>query len=172
MSFLWFAGGLGLIFGIQISFVVSRFCILSFRFQGNTPWVAPSCTDCPGFLVLGSAPAHGFHLGLGASDYSPGLAFCFTGPWTLPGSAARSSHTTHAKTHSTCFYSTGGHTPKVGGPKDLDTERKIEKSRYPKKDISIPTTIRHENITQLIRKNSNRVTVIINNSTRTGVPTG
>ena len=35
-----------------------------------------------------------------------------------------------------------------------------------------PTTICHENITQLIRKKSNRVTVIRNNSTRTGVPTG
>ena len=30
----------------------------------------------------------------------------------------------------------------------------------------------HENITQLTRKNSNRVTVIKNNSARTGVPTG
>ena len=26
-------------------------------FQGNARWVAPSCADCPGFLVLGSAPA-------------------------------------------------------------------------------------------------------------------
>ena len=26
-------------------------------FQGKTPWVAPACADCPGFLVLGSAPA-------------------------------------------------------------------------------------------------------------------
>ena len=25
--------------------------------QGNTPWVAPACADCPGFLVLVSAPA-------------------------------------------------------------------------------------------------------------------
>ena len=25
--------------------------------QGKTPWVAPACADCPGFLVLGSAPA-------------------------------------------------------------------------------------------------------------------
>ena len=25
--------------------------------QGNTPWVAPACADCPGFLVVGSAPA-------------------------------------------------------------------------------------------------------------------
>ena len=24
--------------------------------QANTPWVAPACADCPGFLVLGSAP--------------------------------------------------------------------------------------------------------------------
>ena len=25
--------------------------------KGNAPWVAPACADCPGFLVLGSAPA-------------------------------------------------------------------------------------------------------------------
>ena len=25
--------------------------------QEKTPWVAPACADCPGFLVLGSAPA-------------------------------------------------------------------------------------------------------------------
>ena len=47
----------------------------------------------PGFC---SCP--GFHLGLGASDCSPGLAFCSMGPWTLLGSAARSSPTTCAKT--------------------------------------------------------------------------
>ena len=46
----------------------------------------------PGFC---SCPC--FHLGLGASDCSPGLAFCFTGPWTLFGSAARSSPTPRAK---------------------------------------------------------------------------
>ena len=39
-----------------------------------------------------------FHLGLGASDCSSGLAFGFTSPWTLLGSAARSSPTTRAKT--------------------------------------------------------------------------
>ena len=47
----------------------------------------------PGFC---SCP--GFHLSLGASDCSPGLAFCCTNPWTLLGSAARSSPTSHAKT--------------------------------------------------------------------------
>ena len=32
--------------------------ILTFeKVSGNTPWVAPVCADCPGFLVLGSAPA-------------------------------------------------------------------------------------------------------------------
>ena len=46
----------------------------------------------PGFC---SCP--GFHLGLGPSDCSPGLAFCFAGPWTLLGSAARSSPTIRAK---------------------------------------------------------------------------
>ena len=25
--------------------------------QRNSPWVAPACADCPGFLVPGSAPA-------------------------------------------------------------------------------------------------------------------
>ena len=25
--------------------------------QRNTPWGAPACADCPGFLVLGAAPA-------------------------------------------------------------------------------------------------------------------
>ena len=35
-------------------------------------WISgPGCCSCPRF-----------HLGLGASDCSPGLAFCFTGPWT------------------------------------------------------------------------------------------
>ena len=27
------------------------------RLRGNTPWVAPACAHCPGFLVLGSAPS-------------------------------------------------------------------------------------------------------------------
>ena len=26
-------------------------------YRGNTPWVAPACAECPGFLVLGSALA-------------------------------------------------------------------------------------------------------------------
>ena len=42
----------------------------------------PGCCCCPSF-----------HLRLGASGCSPGLAFCCTGPWTLLGSAARSSPT-------------------------------------------------------------------------------
>ena len=36
----------------------------------------------------------------------------------------------------------------------------------------VSVTICHESITQLIRKTSNRVTVILKNSTRTGVPGG
>ena len=35
------------------------------KIQGNIPWVAPACADCPRFLVLGS----------GASDCSAGLHF-------------------------------------------------------------------------------------------------
>ena len=61
----------------------------------------PGCCSCPSF-----------HLGLGASDCSPGLAFCFTGPWTLLGSAARNSPTTRAKTRDTqhMFLQHRGHT--------------------------------------------------------------
>ena len=75
------------------------------RPQRKTPWVAPACADCPGFC---GCP--GFHVGLGASDCSPGLAFCFTGPWTLLGSAARTSPTTRAKTGRTAhvFAAQGG----------------------------------------------------------------
>ena len=52
----------------------------------------------------------GFDLGLGASDCSPGLAFSSTGPWTLLGSAARSSPTIRAKTGRTAhvFTARGG----------------------------------------------------------------
>ena len=49
------------------------------KFQGKTPWVDSACADCPGLLVLGAVP--GFHLRLGASDCSSGLAFCLVGPW-------------------------------------------------------------------------------------------
>ena len=65
----------------------------------------PSWFSGPGFC---SCP--GFHLGLGASDYSPALAFCLTGPWTLLGSATHSSPKTHAKTGRTAhvFTAQGG----------------------------------------------------------------
>ena len=33
MSFLWYRGGLSLIFGVEISFLVSRFCVLSLRIK-------------------------------------------------------------------------------------------------------------------------------------------
>ena len=82
-------------------------------YPGNTPWVAPACADCPGFLVLVSASSPGCHLGLGASDCSPGLAFCFTDPWRLLGSAARSSPATREKTGRTAHVFTAqGGTPR------------------------------------------------------------
>ena len=63
------------------------------RSPGLSQHVLTVLVSGPGFC---SCPS--FHLGLGASDRFPGLAFCFTGPWTLLGSAARSSPTTRAKT--------------------------------------------------------------------------
>ena len=67
--------------------------------------------------VLVSGPGFccfpGFHLGLGASDCSAELAFCFTGPWTLLGSAAAAPPPPMQKrdAQQMCFYSTAGHTP-------------------------------------------------------------
>ena len=46
------------------------------------------------------------------------------------------------------------------------------KRQFQPSRVFLKTTICPENITQLIRKDSNRVTVINNNSTRAGVPTG
>ena len=79
MSFLWYRGGPSLLLGIEIFFLVSRFCTLLFGIET--------------VFFLGSTCA------------------CF---WGLD-----------------ILY--------IGGQRDLDTEKKIEKSRYQKKDISIPT---------------------------------
>ena len=56
----------------------------------------------------------GFHLRLGASDCSPALAFCFMAIWAAAWIRCLqlSYHTCKNGTHSTSFYSTGGHTPK------------------------------------------------------------
>ena len=77
--------------------------------QGNTPWVAATCADCPGFSGPGCCSCPVSTL-VSASDCSPGLAFCFTGPWTLLGSAVHSSPTTRAKTGRTAhvFTAQGG----------------------------------------------------------------
>ena len=45
--------------------------------QGKTAWLDSACADCPGFLILGAAPAPASTFRLGASDCAPGLAFCF-----------------------------------------------------------------------------------------------
>ena len=86
-----------LLFPFEPSFLVNTkplFCLLT---RGKTPWVATACADCPGFGP-GFCPWPGFRPRLGASGCASGLAFCFTGPWTFLGSAARSSPTTRAKT--------------------------------------------------------------------------
>ena len=67
------------------------------------------------FLLLPRLPPWSRNLRL-----FPGLAFCCTGPRRLLGSAARSSphHPLKNGTHSTCFYSTGGHTPVLGSSRE------------------------------------------------------
>ena len=81
----------------------------------------PSGKDRLGWLSMcwlsrfsgpGRCSCPGLHLRLGASDYFPGLAFCFMGPWAfawiccpqLPHRPCKNG------THSTCFYSTQGGT--------------------------------------------------------------
>ena len=79
--------------------------------QRKTPWVDSTCADCPGFLVLGAAPSTASTVRLGASDCSPGLAFCFLAPWAFPWICCPQLpyRPFENGTHSTCFYSTGGY---------------------------------------------------------------
>ena len=86
------------------------------QIQGKTPWVDQSCADCPGFPVLGAGDAPRPKLHPGASECAPGLTFAFmalrANSWIccpqLP------YHPFKNGTHTTCFCSTGGHTPTDG----------------------------------------------------------
>ena len=51
--------------------------------QGKTPLVDSACADCPGFGVLGVAPAPASTFVSEPQDSSAGLAFCFMGPSTF-----------------------------------------------------------------------------------------
>ena len=82
--------------------------------QGNTPWVAPACADCPGSLVLGSAPAWlpPWSRSLGLFPWASILLYRpLDIPWICCPQLPH--HPCKNGTHSTCFYSTGGHTPIV-----------------------------------------------------------
>ena len=80
----------------------------------ETPWVDQSCADCPGFPVLGAGDAPSPELHPGASVRAPGLAFAFmalgTNSWICCPQFPY--HPSNNGTHSTCFCSTRGHTPK------------------------------------------------------------
>ena len=91
-------------------------CVVDSKISGKCPLGCSSMCWLSWFSGPGFCSCPCFHLGLGASDCSPGLAVCFTGPWTLLGSAARSSPTTRTKTGRTAhvFTGQGGHTPEIG----------------------------------------------------------
>ena len=82
--------------------------------QGKTPWVDPTCADSPGFLVLGAAPAPASSFVSEPQIVPHVLAFCFMGLWTFAWICCPQlpHHPYKNGTHSTCFYSTGGHTPR------------------------------------------------------------
>ena len=87
------------------------------NYQGNAPWVAPACADCPGFLVLGSAPAPTATL-VSEPQIVP-LASAFFAVRALGDCLdllpAAPPPPCKNGTHSTWFYSTGGHTPRKRG---------------------------------------------------------
>ena len=66
------------------------------------------------FSGPGCCSGPGFHLCPGASDCSPGQAFCFMAPWAAAWICCLQLpyHTCKNGTHSTYFYSTGGLTPR------------------------------------------------------------
>ena len=106
-----------------------------FKFlQGKTPWVAPGCADRPGFLGLGSAPAPAFTWSRILSFF-PGAwaSILLYGPldiaWICCPQLRR--HPCKNGTHSTCFYSTGGHTRISLFVSDFVLELKTFESKLP-----------------------------------------
>ena len=99
-------------------FTSRAFTKLSLFFQGNTPWVAPACADCPGFLVLVSAPAPATTL-VSEPQIVPWASILLYGPLEIAWVCCPQlpHHPCKNGTHSTCFYSTGGHTPIFSVPK-------------------------------------------------------
>ena len=85
----------------------------------------------------------------------PWLAFCFTGPWTLLGSAARSSPTTHAKTGRTAHAFTaqgGGDTPITTTSKRQSTSAMcIQPAIVPSASRQVSAALRSEMNLQLLR---------------------
>ena len=86
------------------------------RFQERPPGLIQHVLTV---LVLGPGccSCTGFHLRLGASDCSPGLAFCFMGPWTFAWICCPQLLTTHAKTGHTAhaFTAQAGQTLTISG---------------------------------------------------------
>ena len=88
-----------------------------FLMSGKYPLGCSSMCWLSWFSVPGFGSCPGFHLGLGASKCPPLLAFCFTGPLDIAWICCPQLpyHPCKNGTHSTCLYSTGGHTPMMGG---------------------------------------------------------
>ena len=86
------------------------------RNSGKDPLGCSSMGWVSWFSGLGCSPCPGFRLCVGASDCAPGPAFCFMGPCTFAWICCLQlpHHRGKTGTHSTCFYSTGGQTPRNG----------------------------------------------------------
>ena len=64
----------------EVALQSSESCAAEIALQGKTPSIDSACADCPGFLVLGAAPAPASTF---VSDPQTAVAFCFMGPWTF-----------------------------------------------------------------------------------------
>ena len=83
------------------------------QIQGKTAWVDPACADCPGFVVLGAAPAPG-----STSVSEPQIAhlasILLRGPFAWICCPQLPYHPCENGTHSTCFTAQGGTRRQVG----------------------------------------------------------
>ena len=143
-SFLWYRAGLSLLFGIERSlFLRDQKSMAMAMFKRKFARTIPDNLRAPHIKDVGVQGKKGqkvhpnFALNITIFVSLP----CFFLPWfwyrdsAFCCSASRSSSSWNQPVRA--FF--GPPHPVSGGKEDLDTENKIEKSRDPKKDISIPT---------------------------------
>ena len=111
----------------------------------------------PGFSCsTGCFSCPGFHLHLGASDCSPGLAFCFMGLWTFATTRAKTGRTAHV------FIAQGG-THRIKGPDSGQHPEKTGKGSQgirPQEDkIALTTCLEKLNVSGAFLKKGSSIVI-------------